>query len=172
MLAIMLFTTLGVSSVYATAVDSQIGMETQTDVEPRAGVETFWLNNNYHVGAFTFTRSNTTPKKTVEGRYLYTYLNMARSSSDQGVASTPIKVTVTILDASTLNKIGNGATYIIQPNGYMNGGFETDLGYAGRQVYIKFEASSYNGSTNGYNRTVYVQDFMVNTTNTQGTYFG
>lgn len=160
MLALMLFSALGVSNIYAAG------------IEPYAGVETFRLNNNYHVGSFTFTHNNTTPKKTVEGRYLYTYFNMRRASSDKGVASTPIKVTVKILDASTLNQIGGGAVYIIQPNSYANGGFETDLGYAGRQIYIKFEATSYNGPTNGYNRTVYVDDFMVNTTNYEGTYLG
>ena len=127
MAAFMLLTTLGATSVYA------------AEVEPRAGEETFWLNNNYEVGSFTFSDRNTTPKKTVQGRYLYTYLNMTRSSSDQGISSSPIKVTVKILDASTLGQIGGVHTYIINPNSYTNGGFETDLMYAGRQVYIKFQ---------------------------------
>lgn len=177
MMAIMLFATTGFSNVYAAEVEPSVG-ETEVQpcsygakVQPYAGIETFRLNKNYHVGSFTFTQRNTTPRKTVEGRYLYTYLDMTRASSDLGVASTPIKVTVKILDASTLNQIGGGATYIIQPGSNITGGFETDLGYAGRQIYIKFEATSYNGATNGYNRTVYVQDFMVNTTNIQGTYF-
>lgn len=130
LMALMLLTMTGASTAHA------------------AGIETFWLNRNYHVGAFTFRDHNTTPKKTVEGRYLYTYFNMTRASSDGGNASTPITVTVTILDASSLRQIGGGATYVIPAGGYMNGGFETDLGYAGRQVYIKFQASS--------NRSVYV----------------
>ena len=136
-----------------------------------AGVETFRLNDNYHVGSFSFTYGNTTPQKTVEGRYLYIYLNMIRSSSDAGVATTPIKVTVTVLDAGTMQQIGNQAIYIIQPGSYMSGGFETDLGYAGRKVHILFESCSINGPTNQYYRTVYVEDFMVNTSNTAGTYF-
>lgn len=159
LMALMLLCTAGFSTAYA------------AEVEPYAGVETFRLNNNYDVGAFWFAGRNTTPRKTVEGRYLYTYLNMTRYSSDEGIASSPIKVTVKILDAGTLNQIGGTHTYIINPNSYMDGGFETDLGYAGRQVYIKFEASSY-GESNGAERSVYVQRFMVNTSNVQGTYFG
>ena len=158
LMALMLLSTVGAFTTYA------------AEVETRAGVETFRLNNNYEVGAFTFSDRNTTPRKTVEGRYLYTYLNMTRSSSDQGIASSPIKVTVRILDASTLKQIGGTHTYIINPNSYMDGGFETDLGYAGRQIYVKFEATSY-GASNGNERAVYVQRFMVNTSNTQGTYF-
>lgn len=152
MVALMLITTLGVTNVYA------------------AGVETFKLNKNYDVGAFTFTDGNTTPTKTVEGRYLYTYFNMTRASIDKGIASTPIKVTVDILDASTMQRIG-GAIYIINPNSYIDGGFETDLGYAGRKICYRFDASSYNGPTNGNFRSAYIQRFMVNTSNTKGTYY-
>lgn len=153
-MALILLSTMGASNAYA------------------AGVETFKLNNNYHVGSFTFTCDNTTPQKTVQGRYLYIYLKMKRSSSDKGVASTPIRVTVKVLDSSTLKQIGGTKTYILQPGSYTSGGFETDLGYAGRKVNIRFDSYSYNGPTNSYYRTVYVEDFMVNTTNTQGTYFG
>lgn len=152
MVAFMLLTTLGVSNVYA------------------AGVETFRLNKNYEVGEFTFTDGNTTPTKTVEGRYLYTYFNMLRASSDQGIASTPIKITVDVIDASTRQTIKT-AYYIINPGQSMDGGFETDLGYAGRKICYRFDASSYNGPTNGNYRSAYVQRFMVNTSNIQGTYF-
>lgn len=153
-MVIILLTTMGFSNVYA------------------AGVETFKINNNYHVGTFTFTCDNTTPTKTVQGRYLYTYLEMKRSPSDQGIASTAIKVVVKVLDASTLQQIGGDAIYIIAPNSTISGGFERDLGYAGRKVVYRFDSYSYNGPTNAYYRTVYVADFMVNTSNYQGSYFG
>lgn len=153
-MALMLITTMGATNAYA------------------AGVETFKLNNNYHVGTFTFTCDNTTPTKTVQGRYLYTYFEMRRSPSDKGVASTPIKVVVKVLDASTLNQIGADAVYIIYPNQTISGGFERDLGYAGRKIVYQFDSYSYNGPTNAYYRTVYVADFMVNTSNHKGSYFG
>lgn len=152
MAALMLVTMLGVSNVYA------------------AGVETFKLNNEYDVGSFTFTDGNITPTKTVEGRYLYTYFKMSKASSDQGVAGTRIKVTVEVLDASTKQILGT-AYYIIDPGKSMDGGFETDLGYAGRRICYRFDASTYNGPTNGYYRSAYVERFVVNTSNIQGTYF-
>lgn len=153
-MALMLLTTMGASNAYA------------------AGVETFKLNNNYFVGSFTFTCDNTTPTKTVQGRYLHTYLKMRRSPDDKGIASTPIRVTVKILDASTLKQIGGTATYIIRPNTSSSGSFETDLGYAGRKIVYQFDSYSYDGPTNAYYRTVYVGSFMVNTSNTKGIYGG
>lgn len=153
-MALVLLATVGASTAYA------------------AGVETFKLNNSYFVGAFTFTCDNTTPTKTVQGRYLRTYLKMKRSPSDQGVSTTWIRVTVKVLDASTLKQIGSTETYLVPPDTTVSGPFEVDLGYAGRKIVYQFDSYSYQGPTNAYYRTVYVQDFTVNTSNTQGQYSG
>ena len=169
-MAVTLLTTLGVSNVYAAEVETPVNLETSANVEPRAGVEKFRLNKNYEVGSFTFTNKNTTPTKTVEGRYLYTYFKMAWTSSDKGVSTTPIRVTVEVLDAATKKNITT-KYYIINPKGSVDGGFETDLKYAGRKICYRFDASSYNGPTNGYYRSARVDRFMVNTSNTEGLYF-
>lgn len=145
-------------------------VETPVSVEPRAGVETFWLDKTYDVGSFTFKNNNTTPTKTVQGRYLYTFLEIQRASSDQGIASTPIKVTVDILDASTREVI-DGIVYYLNTTDSLSHGFEVDLGYAGRQICYRFDASSYNGPTNGYYRSATVKQFVVNTSNTEGVYW-
>lgn len=153
-MALMLLTTMGASNAYA------------------AGVETFKLNTSYFVGSFMFTCDNTTPTKTVQGRYLRTYLKMKRSPSDKGIASTAIRVTVKVLDASTLKQIGSTQTYIIPKDTTVSGPFEVDLGYAGRKIVYQFDSYSYEGPTNAYYRTVYVSDFTVNTSNTKGHYSG
>ncbi len=170
LVALMMLCTMGTSVAYAAEVETPETTETSGDVETRAGVETFYLNNNYEVGSFTFSGNNTTPKKTVQGRYLYTYLKMKRASSDAGSSSSSIKVTVKILDASTLNQIGSSKTYIIKPGSSIDGGFETDLGRTGRKIYIKLSATTY-GSSSNTERSVSVQRFMVNTSNTKGTYW-
>lgn len=153
-IAFILLSTVGASNAYA------------------AGVETFRLNNSYFVGSFTFTCDNTTPTKTVQGRYLRTYLTMKRSPSDKGVATTWIRVTVKVLDASTLKQIGTTKTYLVPPEGSVSAPFEVDLGYAGRKIAYRFDSYSYNGPTNAYYRTVYVSNFTVNTSNTKGQYTG
>ena len=152
LIAMIMVLSLGVSNAYA------------------SGTETFYLNHNYYVGSFTFTDQNTTPVKTVQGRYLYTYFNMSRASIDQGIPTTPIVVTVEVIDANTYQVIKT-AYYYLSTSGYLGDGFETDLGYAGREIRYRFDASSYNGPTNGHYRSAYIETFMVNTSNTQGMYW-
>lgn len=170
LIALMMVTTLGVSNVYAAEIENPVNENTSEGIETRAGVETFYLNRNYEVGSFTFTDKNTTPVKTVQGRYLYTFFKMRRASSDRGIASTPIVVTVEVLDASTMANLKT-SKYYLDPTGSLEGGFETDLGYAGRRICYRFDASSYNGPTNGNFRSAEIQRFMVNTSMTQGTYW-
>lgn len=152
MVAIMLVATFGFSTAYA------------------SGIEDFPLNKTHDVGSFTFKDGNTTPTKTVAGRYLWTYFDMTRASTDQGIASTPILVTVEVLDASTMERLG-GKRYLIDPGKSISGGFETDLGYGGRKICYRFDASSVNGPTNGYFRSVKVKEFKVNSSFNQGTYW-
>lgn len=170
LMALTMLTTLGVTNVNAAEMENPVEGETSVGIETRAGTETFRLNKNYEVGSFTFEDSNTTLTKTVQGRYLYTYFKFSRASSDRGIASTPIVVTVDVLDANTRNII-NTAKYYLNPNGSLDYGFETDLGYAGRKICYRFDASSYNGPTNGNFRSANVERFMVNTSNTQGMYW-
>ena len=107
---------------------------------------------NISLEPFSFRNTNLTPVKTVTGgsnlRLVFSFTRCA--SLDQGIASTPIKITVEIRDANTGARIGGQFTDIVNPGNTTYSGTQYwYLGYTGRKIQIWFDASSVNGPTNG-----------------------
>lgn len=153
LMAILMLLPIGATNVYA------------------AGHDVVPLNAWHDIGDFTFSNTNTTPYKTSTGRYLTLGFMMQRSTSDRGVATTPIRVEIKILDYSTGRQIGSTQTMYLPTSTSLgtNSSFEWDLGYSGRKFCIFFESFSYNGPTNGNYRTVYV-DYTSYSSNTAHVY--
>ena len=154
-ISMLLATMMLVSTVFPTNVFAAEKEESLSEnATPRAGVET--LPIGYHsIGSFTFRDTNLTPVKTVAGRYMQLVLAYSVASSDQGLGG--IRLTVQIRDAYTgavidsyQGTVERGATAYATPS--------FDLGYAGRQIRIFFDASS-SGASNGNYRTAYIQTF-------------
>lgn len=154
MVAIMAITSVTTTSVFAKDIESETS---NTTVQPRAGVETLPYGG-YSIGAFTFTDTNLTPVKTVQGRKISLFINFTKAASDRGIG--PVKLSVQIRDTAG-NALSDVYTYsqtnendellLIVP--------EIDLGTTGRQIQIWFDASSV-GASNGNFRSIEVFDFQ------------
>lgn len=102
-------------------------------VEPRAGTETLPLGWHTISSKFTITGHNTTPVKTVQGRYLQLNYNISKNAT-----SAPVAVRIKIKDYYTGTFIGNEDIFFISenPTSAKWGTINFDLGYAGRKVQI------------------------------------
>ena len=129
-----------------------------------SGFDTFPLNAWYFVGSFSFTNYNITPVKTVEGRYLTIAVDFYKPTWDAGLGE--VKLTMDVWDAYTgasitgqfVVGITSGTTIISVPI------YNLDMGYAGRQVQIWFDASS-AGASNGNYRSLTIDYYRVYTSN-------
>lgn len=132
-----------------------------------AGVETLPLGSGYDIGSFSFQDCTGTHKKTIEGRYAKFLIQFKRSSTlDNGIATTPIKLTVELRDYYTDQRIGS-PHYAVVEYGHSTLTLtpKWDTGTTGREVYLFFDASSYNGPTNGGYRGVDIDVFQSEVTN-------
>lgn len=108
--------------------------ETTNAIEPRAGTETLPLGWYTISSRFNITGHNTTPVKTVRGRYLKLNYTITKP-----VTSEPIAIIVEVKDYNTGIKLGSSDVFFMNENSG-TAKWETiepyDLGYAGRKVQI------------------------------------
>ena len=125
-----------------------------------AGVETWERGYVYNVGGFTFTNTNTTPTKTINGENLSLILGWKKASTDRGIGD--VKLTVQILDSTTGNPLTSKLQYYFEDDG---SGYSwvnltlSNLNY-GQKIKIWFDASSV-GSSNGNYRSIEIKTFSA-----------
>lgn len=150
---------MGATSASAAEVETMSTSSTGTGntVMPRAGVETLPYGQWYDVGTFTFTDANITPTKTVPGRYLTLAIGFKKASIDAGLGDIKLKIQIRdannnpitdYLDYGTAGELPHFCQDII------------DLGWAGREIHIVFDACS-AGTSNGNYRSAEIMYFRT-----------
>lgn len=129
-----------------------------------AGVET--LGRGYtDIGSFTFTDTNTTPTKTIQGGHvkfevLWRVADGGSSAPniDQGIGE--VKLTMQVLDANTGRALTPKRVFTVLENEeawYTYSAIELDVA-EGQKVKVWFDASSV-GQSNGHFRSIYIASF-------------
>ena len=134
MVAVSLMTNFGVATVFAAESNEPVkGVEADEIVEPRAGTETLPLGWYTISSKFSIKGHNTTPVKTVSGRYLKLDYDLTKSATSE-----PIAVRIKIKDYNTGQYIGGEDIFFVTQNATTTGcrTITFDLGYAGRRVQI------------------------------------
>lgn len=131
-----------------------------------AGPETLKVGYN-PIGTFTFTDTNTTPIKKINGTKVTFYVSWrvadgAAKAPDRDRGIGEAKLTMKILDASTGKTIAGPKTFKREAEDdtwYLNDSISAKVKY-GQKVRVWFDASSV-GKSNGKYRSIYIHDFFA-----------
>lgn len=130
-----------------------------------AGPEILKTGTTY-IGSFTFTDTNTTPIKTINGTKVtfQVYWRTADGGGDapnvdQGIGNT--KLTLQIIDANTNKALTSKKVFYPQDNDSWYQYAEISVNVTkGQKVKLWFDASSV-GTSNGKYRSIYVRDYYA-----------
>lgn len=163
--AVMALTSFGAVSAFAAEIPEPVDVVTEVAVDnvsndavqPRAGVETLPFGE-YHIGGFTFKNTNTTPVKTVSGTKVTFFVFFKKAASDAGLGDVKLSMQVRDVNGNALSPVITETHYSAYDDEVLCMTGEINLGSAGRQVQVWFDASS-AGASNGHYRSIEITDF-------------
>ncbi len=167
MMVVTLVTSMGATNVLAAEVDNTpSAIETDGDIETRAGVETLPLNRWYTISSgFSIDGYNYTPCKTSTGQYLT--LKFKCKVSNQSIGNSGVHVKILIRDYNTREFISSAGFSFSLENQNMTYNIETapmNLGYSNRKIQIYTQITSFSSSDSS-ERTVDFWDYQSYTNN-------